>query len=237
MKHVLVLGACGNIGPHFLPHLEPYYHLHLTDVKPHPQGKPVRQVDITRYDQVFEAMKGMDALINLTVVRSEPALSFEVNVKGAWNAIKAAAEHGVRRVIHTGPQSVRTRHDGDFDVDQVPEWPGTGYYGCTKFLSEEIYRIFARVCGMETVCFKFNGLGPKPTEPRRGEDFPPFVVVWEDLAYACRLALEVERVPDGYQNFNLLSYPGQGKFSLDSVGRVLGYAPLERLEDYYRRPT
>jgi nucleoside-diphosphate-sugar epimerase len=235
MKNILVLGACGNVGPYLTPGLEPYYHVHLADVKPHPLGKPVLSVDVTSYEQVSAAMQGMDAAINLTVLRDDPRLSFAVNTLGAYHLMRAAAEHGVKKVIHTAAQSARYWYDCDFDIDDVPEMPGTGYYMITKYLSMEICRIYARAYGIQTICFLFNGLGPKPTAPVAAQDFPPFTVVWEDLQHACRLALEIESVPDHFQYFNLLSYTGHGKYRIDKARRVLGYAPQERLEDYFKR--
>ena len=235
MKHILVLGACGNIGPYVTPLLEPHYHVHLTDIKPHPFGTPTTVVDITSYTDVVEAMRGMDAVINFTVMRNDPDVSFAVNTRGAYHVMKAAVELGIKRVIHTAAQSARYWFDFDFDVDQIPEWPGTGYYMLTKYLSQEICRTYARTYGIQTVCFLFNGLGPKPTAPTVQEDFPPFTVVWEDLAHACRLALEIESVPDDFQYFNMLSYPGHGKYSIDKVRRILGYEPLERLETFFKR--
>lgn len=235
MKRILIFGACGNVGPYVTLLLEPYYQVHLADVKAHPAGRPVQHVDMAVYDQVFEAMLGMDAVINFTVLRDHPANSFTVNVRGAYHVMKAAAEQGITRVVHTAAQSARYWFDNEFDVDDVPEWPGTGYYMLTKHLSQEICRTYARTYNIQTVCFLFNGLGPKPTAAQAREDFPPFTVVWEDLAHACRLAIECKSIPDGFQYFNLLSYPGHGKYTLGKVQRILGFEPQEKLETFFRR--
>ena len=85
VKQVLLLGASGLIAPYLLPGLEPYYDLRLADVKPHPEDQPVTTVDITSYEQVLEAARGMDAIINSTVVRDDPVQSFHVNTRGAWH--------------------------------------------------------------------------------------------------------------------------------------------------------
>jgi hypothetical protein len=238
MKHVLVLGASGLVAPYVTPGLEACCHLHLADVKPHPFGKPVQRVDIADYGQVLGAMQGMDAAMNFTTVRSHPALSFAVNVRGAYHVMKAAANLGVRKVIHTGPQMIRRAYDEDFDIVDVPRQPGTDYYGLTKYLSYDLCRIYARTYDIQTICFVFNGLGNRPEAPVKGRDFPPFQIVWEDLQHACRLALEIERLPDSFQTFNMHSYAGHGKYRLDKAERLLGYAPLERWEAYFRRdPT
>jgi UDP-glucose 4-epimerase len=235
MKKVLVLGACGNIGPYLTPGLEPYYQLTLADIRPHPAGLPIARVDVSDYGQVHRAMAGMDAVINLTVLRDDPVLSFMVNTRGMYHVMRAAVEHGIKNIIHTGPQSARYWFDHDFDVDDIPEMPGTGYYMSTKYLSLEIARTWSRAHGIQTVCFLFNGLGPSPAGPVKGEDFPPFTVVWEDLQHACRLALEIESVPDNFQCFNLHSYLGQGKYLLDKAHRLLGHQPLAPWAGFYKR--
>jgi hypothetical protein len=61
------------------------------------------------------------------------------------------------------------------------------------------------------------------------------MIVWEDLQYACRLALEIEIIPENFQAFNMLSYPSHGKYLIEKAKRILGYAPLERVETYFKR--
>ncbi|MEO2003137.1 MAG: NAD(P)-dependent oxidoreductase, partial [Candidatus Poribacteria bacterium] len=222
MKRVLVLGACGNIGPFVTPGLEDDYDLTLSDIIPHPDGRPTITVDVTDYTQVRDAARGMDAIINLTVIRPDPEHSFHVNVRGALNTMKAAAEHNIRKVLHTGPQLIRgARYDHEFDIDDPPHMPGTEYYGVTKHLSNEVCRTYARAYGITTLCFLFNGLGSRPTERVTGRDFPPFTIVWEDLQQAYKLALDIESVPANYQEFDLHSYVAQGKYSIDKARRML----------------
>lgn len=235
MRKVLLLGASGQIAPHLMDGLEPHYDFTLADVKPHPEGKPIVDVDVTVYDQVLEASRGMDAVMNFTVVRPHPVLSFQVNALGALHVMKAAAELRIKKVVHTGPQLTRSFYDQDFNITEVPRTSGVGYYGITKMLSYEICRTYARTYGIQTVCFVFNGLGPEPTEPLREQDFPPFRIFWKDLQHACRLALDIESVPDDYQDFNMLSMEGHGKYNVDKARRILGFEPLERWEDYYKR--
>ena len=50
MKKVLLLGASGNIAPHITAGLEAYFELTLADVKPHPDGRPVQEVDVSKSD-------------------------------------------------------------------------------------------------------------------------------------------------------------------------------------------
>ena len=133
MRNVLVLGASGLVAPYVTPGLKDDYDLHLTDVKSHPLGEDVEQVDVTSYEQVLDASRGMDAIMNLTVNRPDPVLSFDVNLKGAYHVTRAAAELGIKKVVHTGPQLARGWYDHDFDVDDEPNAVGTDYYSLTKF--------------------------------------------------------------------------------------------------------
>ena len=50
--------------------------------------------------------------------------------------MQAAVEHGIKKVIHTGPQFVRRTYDHDFDIADVPPVLTTGYYCLTKGLGE-----------------------------------------------------------------------------------------------------
>jgi nucleoside-diphosphate-sugar epimerase len=234
-KQVLFLGAAGMIGPHVTPGLEAHFDLCLADVKAHPQGVPMLRVDVTDFDQVLEAAQGMDAIMNFTVNRGHPEQSFRVNTIGAWNVMQAAAELGIRKVIHSGPEAVMGEYDHDFDVADPPGRPGTGYYGVTKLLSRELCRAFARAHQIQTLCLLFCFLSPRP-EATTGQDFHRFHVIHDDLVEACRLALELESVPEDYQELNLLSLEGHGKYSASRARRVLGFQPLQRWEELYRRP-
>lgn len=235
MKKILVLGASGQVASYTTPGLEPYYQLVLADVRPHPFGKPVIPVDISVYDQVLEASRGVDAIMDLAAYKNHPVFDFEITTKGAFHVMRAAAAHGIKKVIITGPQLVRGGYDNDFDVDDVPPTVSTGYNVLTKYLSIELCKAYARAYGIQTIFFLFNGLGPKPTAPVSKQDFPPMVIVWEDLHHACRLALEVESVPDNCQVFTMLSYLGHGKYLIDKAKRILGYEPLEPVQEYYKR--
>jgi len=236
MKRVLLLGASGIVAPHIIPCLEPYYELCLADVKPHPEGKPTLTVDVTSYEQVLEAARGVEAIMNFTVNRQDPTLSFAVNTQGALHVAKAAVELGIKKIVHTGPALVLSDYTHDFDIGDVPQRPGTSYYWLTKYLSLEICKIYARTHGIQIVCFQLVQLRPKPTERAVG-DSCAFIVVWEDLAHACRLALEIESVPDHFQAFNLHSFGLQGKYLIEKAERILGYWPLEQVEDCFKRRT
>ncbi len=177
----------------------------------------------------------MDAVMNFTVNRPDPVLTFDVNTKGAFHVMKAAADLGITKVVHTGPFMIRGHYEHNFDMTEVPVAPGAEYSTLTKYLGMEIVRTSARTHRIHTVCFLFVGLGAKPTERVKGQDFHSFFIVWEDLQHACRLALDIEEVPGYYQDFNLHSHRRHERISMEKAKRILGYEPLEYVEDWYRR--
>jgi nucleoside-diphosphate-sugar epimerase len=236
-KKVLLLGASGLVAPYITEGLSQYYDLRLADIKEHPHGRAVERVDISDYEQVRAACGGMDAILNFTVNRNDSVLSWAVNLRGAHNVFAAAVELGIRKVVHTGPQMVYSDYHQDFGIEDPPLRGTTGYYVITKYLSLELCQAYARHHGLQIICFLFNGLAAKPDGPRQRQDFPPFTVVWEDLVEACRLAVELDPVPDGYQWFNLHSYEGHGKYTQDKAARILGYRPQDRVERFFARPT
>jgi len=237
-KKVLLLGASGLIAPHITPALERCYDLVLADVKAHPDGRPVRTVDVRDYGQVRESMEGVDAVMNFTVLRHHDALSFQVNTVGAWNIMKAAVDAGISKVIHTGPAQTLEwyGHEMDISVD-APDAASTDYYLMTKHLSNTIVKSFALYYRIQTVCYLFQGLGPKPAAPKEKSSVRDFIIIYDDLANACRLGLELSEVPGFYQAFNLHSHYGPGKYSLEKAKRILGYEPLEPWWEWHRRPT
>ena len=235
MKTVLLLGASGNIAPHIIPGLERYYHLRLADIKPHPGGKRTLTVDMGVYEQVLEAARGVDAIMNWTVVRGDAEQSFTVSTRGAYHVMKAAKELGIRKVLHTGPELIINGYRHEHDIGDVPQAPGTGYYFMTKHLAMEICRIYARAYDIQTICYQFNGLRAEPESQVTGQDFPPFTITFDDLVEACRLGIEIESVPDNFQSFNLHSYLSQGKYSVDKARLMLGFRPTSEVERLYRR--
>ena len=99
----------------------------------------------------------------------------------------------------------------------------------------EICRIYARAFRIQTICFLFAALGPSPQAKVADEDFPPFYLVWKDLQHACRLALEIESVPDHFQVFNMLSYLGHEKYLIGKARQILGFEPTEEWESLFKR--
>lgn len=260
---IAIFGAGGPVGATAARALRDHYTLRLTDLRPIPQivarnerqspDAPLpellppphecRVVDITDYSQVLEAAREMDALINLTVVRSVLRPAFEVSLIGAYHVAKAAVACGIRRLIHTGPYHAGPGVNGDtwwdFEVpDDVPLRPGTDLYALTKYLGGEVMRVFAERHGLEVITFLYCRFMPADGGSQAdGSGCGPFVVSWEDAGEAFLHALRVPSLPRPYEPFFVCADVPHGKYRPAKLKQLLGWEPRHRFERLWRRPA
>jgi nucleoside-diphosphate-sugar epimerase len=259
-RKIVLYGAGGPLGAVTTEALSHDHILRLTDVRPiaeivaenKPQslGAPFPRVlgpphemtvvDVTDPDQVLEAARGMDAIVNCTVVRPDPVLAFRVNTIGAYNVMHAAVACGIRRVVHTGPQEVTLPHPAgywyDFDLpSNVPSRPGAQLYILSKYLGHEICRIFAEEYDLEVPTLLFssfvNPSGPAP-EPLGAFAFS---VSWEDAAQAMRQALRAPSFPHPLEVMHIVADLPHGKYRNDKAKELLKWQPRDRLESHWLR--
>jgi len=244
--NVLLIGANGYLGPHVVRALAPDHRLRITDIKPAPAeirrefaGHEFTDVDVTSLEQVMEASKGMDAIINLSVVRHDPVLAFGVNVMGCWNTMQAAERHRIRRIINTGPHfTVAGPSYERFDhaiAPDVPPHPGTGLYPLTKSLGQEICRAFTLSHDVYVQDYLFYSFR-EAAELKQGAGGVPFVISWQDAAQVFRLGLDIElaRLPSKCEVFFILADIPQGKFLNDKAKQILGFAPKDDMSLLWR---
>lgn len=258
---VAIFGAGGPVGAAAARALAPHYTLRLTDLRPAseiraagPQspGAPLpetlpppheeRLVDVGDYGQVLEAARGMDALINCTVVRHEQEAAFRVNLTGAYNVARAAAELGIRRLIHTGPYHMTLGHNADYWWDHgvpadAPLHPGGDLYAVSKFLGGEVTRVFAEAHGLEVITFLYCHFMPADGGDRAdGSGCGPFVTSWEDCGEAFLYGLRAPALPRPYEPFFICAPVPHGKFPPDKAARLLGWTARHRFERLWRAP-
>ena len=92
---VLLLGANGYMGPHLIKVLEKSYQLRITDIMPIESEHETMVVDVTDLGQVMEATKGIDAIINCSVLRHDRKLAFDVSARGTYNIMRSAADRNI----------------------------------------------------------------------------------------------------------------------------------------------
>jgi nucleoside-diphosphate-sugar epimerase len=222
----------------------------VADAKPQSRGAPVpqllgppheiSQVDVTDYSAVLQATRGMDAVINMTVIRPDPVEAFRVNTLGAYNVIRAAVECGIRRVVHTGPQQVTNRMQGGYWADadlssDVPQRPGVALYFISKFLGQEIVRVFALEHDLEVPTLVFGPFtNPDDCDPDEYGGYP-FLVSWVDAAEAVRGALRAPSFPKPFEIFHIVADLPHGKYRNERAKQLLHWQPRDTLDIHWRR--
>ena len=259
IKRVVIFGAGGPIPAEVARALKDRYVLRLTDIRslaeaaanpqsptapvPDPVESPHEEMitDVTDYNQVLAACEGIDAIVNGTVNRPHPVAAWLVNTLGAYNVMRAAVASGIRRVVHTGPELVLWSsgpwgYRSDFGLTgRVPPRAGTALYSHTKYLAQEIVRIFAEEYGLEVPAFYFNSLFTPETAPRATTSIRGFVVSWADAGRSIAAGVDVAELPDPYVPFLIRGNIPNGKIRIDDAERILGWKPQDNLDFMWRR--
>jgi nucleoside-diphosphate-sugar epimerase len=262
IRNVVIFGAGGPLAAAATPMLAATYRLRLADLRdiadivaenrPQAPGAPLpqalepphetMQVDVTDLDQVWRACEGMDAVINCTVNREHPINAFLVNALGAYNVMAAAVAHKIRRVVHAGPQLVAHRwpagYRGDFGVpDDAPPRPGTWLYSHTKYLGQEIVRLFAEAYDLEAPTLLLTSLVNPETAAAHPGGVHPMSISWEDAGLAVRRALETPDLPSPFERLHILADLPHGTYSAAKARRLLGWCPRDNLAHLWARPS
>ena len=246
---VLILGANGELGPHVVRALEHRHQLRLTDINDLETQHEYFRADAADLDQVVAAAEGMDVIINLSVLRKDRRLAFDVNARGCYNMMTAAVEHGIRRVVNTGPFYVVAgptyeRFDHMIGPD-VPHQPGTYLYALTKSLGQEICRVFTESHDIHVMDLLFYMLLDPETHnvetgspiANVGHDLVPYTISWRDAAEAIRCALyvEMDKLPSRSEVFFVFPDLPHQKFSSEKARRLLGWEPKDQLDQFWKK--
>ena len=246
---ILILGSNGMLGPYVERALQNDHDLLLTDVEDEYDGcNEYSQLDVSDLDGVISAAEGVDAIVNLSVLRPDRQIAFDVNARGCYNMMEAAVKHGISRVVNTGPHFTiagPNYEDFEFNIStEIPSQSGTGLYAHTKSLGQEICRVFSENHDLHVITLLFynfrepddNMLLESRADPHQ---FVPFSVTWEDAARAFPLALEIPKtqLPSRCEIFNIFCDLPHGQFQNEKSGRILGWKPTDNLDKYWKRDS
>lgn len=205
------------------------------------QGETVHG-DIADYQTVDQAVEGVEGIVHMILYAAPSGSKDEdpywlIYLKGLWNVLEAARKHGVKRVVHLG--SCQTVHPkGTFFTSQVRR-PDSSLYAVQKRLQEELCRQYHEGHGLSIIVLRpdyivDSRLGLGRHREKLGQGGTPMKNGWvcrHDLAQACRLALETDKV-----DFDVLHVVGTpGAYKTCNVGRtkeILGLEFKGDLEQY-----
>jgi nucleoside-diphosphate-sugar epimerase len=239
---VLILGGAGMLGPYVIPVLEHKYDLIVTDIKRPPlefRGE-FRMVDVANYEQVMDAAEGVDAIINLSVLRHDRKIAFDVNAMGCYNMMEAAVKHGIKRIINTGPHFTvagATYESYDYEISpDIPPHPGTLLYSLSKSVGHEICRVYAEHYDIYVQMYLYYNFRD-PEHPEREREVRPFAISWQSggEVYPYGLDIPLEKLPSRFETFFIFSDMPHGRFSNEKAKRILGWQPRNDISVVWRR--
>tara|TARA_B100000029_G_scaffold487970_1_gene544006 strand:- start:2 stop:763 length:762 start_codon:yes stop_codon:yes gene_type:complete len=247
---VLILGANGMLGPWVSKALS-HHEIIETDLEKISTNRNFQKIDISNTKEVLKISEGVDAIINLSVLRADRKLAFDVNTLGNYNMMLAAETHKITRIINTGPHfqiAGPTYEDFDFELNpDMPPQPGVNLYALSKSLGQEICYQFTRknkFIYLQTLLFyifydeNYIRAAEKNPQPL-GTDPAPFSVTWTDAANAIKLALEINlnKLPSRSENYFINSNLPHNKFSNKKAKNILGWKPTKNFEELWNRKT
>jgi nucleoside-diphosphate-sugar epimerase len=154
--------------------------------------------------------------------------------------MRAAVQHGISRVINTGPHFTVSgpQYEGfDHGINpDVPPHPSTILYAVSKSLGHEICRVFSERHGIYVLNFLFYNFRD-PASVKVGSGGVPFIVSWADAGEVFRLGLDIElsRLPSRCEVFFICGDMPQGKFLNAKAKQLLGFAPKDDLSFLWQR--
>ena len=223
MRRVFIAGGAGFIGSNFIRHLlreRPDVEVvnfdaltyagnldNLRDVADDaPAATRYRFVEGSINDAaaLIEAMRGCDAVVNFAaethVDRSihDAADFIETNVRGAYNVLSAARDHGVDRVLHISTDEVYGPATADDPRRESDAFAPRSPYAVSKAAGDMMCRAFAETYGLRVVVARpANNVGPYqypekavPLFVTNALDGEPLPVYGEGLQQRDRLYVE-----------------------------------------------
>lgn len=162
---VLVTGASGRVGRHVVDALLGDWEVTVLDLAPPVQDVAFIEGNVLDLDIVRASTAGQDAVIHLAAidigVPAEPEAYFGTNVMGTWNAVQAAREAAVHKVVLAS--SISAVGIGEMRPDFPPEYlpvdeahamKPAHAYGVSKLVVEDIARAFALEGDMSITCLR-----------------------------------------------------------------------------------
>ena len=249
---IVVFGAAGWTGRAVLANLDGRHEVRAATLSPASwekwqdvdgpwQGGEIVYGDISDFNVVHKATEAMDGVVHLAVYYPRDDANddkpFLVNLKGLWNVLESARQHGIRRVVHVG--SCMTVHPrGVFFTSEARSQEGD-LYGVCKRLQEEMCRQYHEAHGLSIIVLRpdyivDSRLGIGYYRERLGPCEQPYRNGWvcrHDLAEACRLAMEHETID--FDVFHIVGTPEADKTCNVARSReILGLTYRGDLEQY-----
>lgn len=226
---VLVVGGSGLVGTLIVPYLKREYELCIYDLQPPADASlPHIQADISDYERLAAAMRGMDALVYMAMgsLDWETAdgihSAYDVNVKGLHLALKAAFEAGVSQAVYTSSMSVYADLDARRFPDETVPPDARDLYGFTKRLGEEVCLNAVRCWDMHVNALRLCFPTADDALPQVAADKRLLATAASDVARAISAALHYR---GRFQTFMVSGDAERVMLNMSRAELLLGWMP------------
>lgn len=247
-KKVLITGAAGNIGGVLGRALADDYVLTGVDLKPSDEMETT-VADMNDAGAIGKAFAGQDAVIDLAAASSSDTgwdRVYENNLAATYNALEAAREAGVNRLIFASSNHVTGMYEDDapyssivagdysaLDPASIPmittDMPirPDGPYGIAKAFGEASGRYFSDNFGLSVICLRIGTLNPQ-SRPQAVRQFAT-LLTHHDLVHLVDRCLSA---PDSvrYGIYYGVSNNHWRFWDVSNSAEEIGYQPTDNAE-------
>lgn len=168
---VLITGSAGQIGQHLITNLKDRYEFRGLDVRPTPQIDDHVVANVTDWDAVNHASRGVDATIHLSNAGGEWEQA-QQSMIGTRHVFEAALENGVNRIVFASRGGVHPSSHYPRSITRTADLltHPDSYYTITKVFGEAMGDMFSSRHGFSVVSVRignFNKDRDLPTHPHQ----------------------------------------------------------------------
>lgn len=209
MTKVVVTGGSGRVGRYVIRELSSSFDVVNADLREADDEARFVKTDVMVLDEVRSAVRGAGAVVHLAAIdydwNAAPERYIDVNVRGSWHVLQAAAEADVQKVVlcssvsACGLSEMRSDWRPQFlPVDETHENRPVQAYSLSKIVIERMGLSVVHGTGMDVICLRPLAVVLEETladyvafvdDPERHWLF--YYVTAEDVARGFRAALEL----------------------------------------------
>ena len=234
-RKVLVTGAAGNIGSHFVTHNHTKYDIRMLervggkDISPLKGLGEYVEGDLTDLGFLKSACEGIDTVLHLAGDPSPSATWDSLlpsNIIGTYNAFVAAKAKGCRRLVFASSIHAVSGYPVDVQVKPSdPINPGD-LYGVTKCFGESLGRYMAEQEGLSNIAIRIGGFNTLDSaRGKHGKRMIDAFVSHRDLDQLINRCIDAEHIQ--YAIFHGISNNRFKRLDISNAREVLGYAPVD----------
>ncbi len=249
-KKVLITGASGLIGGVLHEGLSDKYQ--ISGVDRHTiQDFDLLVADSTDLDSIQPAFEGKDVVIDLASSPSDKIpweTAYKNNVQCTYNALQAASEAGVKRLIFASSNHVTGMYENDLpfsnivagrydglDPQSIPRieatWPvrPDGPYGIVKAFGEAAGRYFSDEFGLSIICLRIGTLNSdsRPQSPRHFAT----LLTHRDLVHLVDMCIQASDELE-FAIFYGVSNNTWRFWDISNSEKLIGYQPQDNAEQW-----